>query len=233
MFRENTEGVYVGVGGRFKAGTPDEVAIQEDINTRKGVERIIRHAFEFAARARADAGLHGRQVQRDARTATSSGSACSRRSRRSIPEIEATHLYIDALAMLMVKDPGQFEVIVTNNLFGDIVTDLGAALQGGLGMAASGNIHPGPDVAVRARARLGAAARGQERRQPDGRDPVRGADARDLGWTAEARRIEEAVEAAVHAGRDDQRHRRRAGHARGRRRDRCGRRRGTLNRGVT
>ena len=84
-------------------------------------------------------------------------------------------MYIDALAMFMIKDPGQFQVIVTNNLFGDIVTDIGGALQGGLGMAASGNIHPGPDVAVRAGARIGAAARGQERRQSDGRDPVGGA----------------------------------------------------------
>ena len=81
--------------------------------------------------------------------------------------------------MLLVKDPGQFQVIVTNNLFGDIVTDLGAALQGGLGMAASRQHPSGPDVAVRAGARLGAAARGEGRRQPDGRDPVGGADARD------------------------------------------------------
>ena len=94
------------------------------------------------------------------------------------PEIEARHIYIDALAMLMVQDPSQFEVIVTNNLFGDIITDLGAALQGGLGLAASGNIHPGRTSHVRAGPRVGAAARGQERREPDGRDPVRGAHAR-------------------------------------------------------
>ena len=103
--------------------------------------------------------------------------------------------------MLLVKDPGQFEVIVTNNLFGDIVTDIGGALQGGLGMAASGNIHPGHDVALRAGARIGAAARGQERREPDGRDPVGGADARDGRVDRRgARGSRRAVEAAVHAG---------------------------------
>ena len=143
VFRENTEGLYVGVGGRFKAGTDDEIAIQEEINTYKGVHRIIRHAFEFAQARRADQGVHGGQEQRDDRRATRSGSASSRRSRRSIPASTRDALYIDALAMYMVHDPGQFEVIVTNNLFGDIITDLGATLQGGLGMAASGNLHPG------------------------------------------------------------------------------------------
>ena len=118
------------------------------------------------------------------------------------PGITATHMYIDALAMFLVKDPGQFQVIVTNNLFGDIITDIGGALQGGLGMAASGNIHPGPDVAVRAGARLGAAAGGEERRQPDGRDSVGGADARDARLErGSARRSKRAVERAVHEGR--------------------------------
>ena len=104
------------------------------------------------------------------------------------PGITATHQYIDALAMFLVKDPGQYQVIVTNNLFGDIITDIGGALQGGLGMAASGNIHPGQDLAVRAGARLGAAAGGEERRQPDGRDPVGGADARNAGRARRSRR---------------------------------------------
>ena len=95
------------------------------------------------------------------------------RWRRSIPGIQATHYYIDALAMYMVLDPAQFEVIVTNNLFGDIITDLGATFQGGLGMAASGNIHPGQDLDVRAGARLGAEVRRQEHREPDRRDRAR------------------------------------------------------------
>ena len=143
------------------------------------MHRIIRHAFEYARGARPDEGLHGRQEQRDARRATRSGSACSRKS-RGVPDDQAdAHATSTRWRCSLVKDPGQFQVIVTNNLFGDIITDIGGALQGGLGMAASGNIHPGRDVALRAGARLGAAARGEERREPDGRDPVGGADARD------------------------------------------------------
>ena len=142
VFRENTEGVYVGIGGRFKAGTEDEVAIQEEINTYKGVARIIRHAFEFA-RAR---GLK-KVCMADKSTAMTAGHALWQRVYRELapqyPDVEATHYYIDALAMYMVLDPAQFQVIVTNNLFGDIITDLAATFQGGLGMAASGNIHPG------------------------------------------------------------------------------------------
>jgi 3-isopropylmalate dehydrogenase len=142
VFRENTEGLYVGVGGRFKPGTEDEIAVQEEINSWKGVHRIIRHAFEFA-KAR---GL-GRVCMADKSNAMADGHALWQRVFKEVapdyPDIQATHYYIDALAMFMVLDPGQFDVIVTNNLFGDIITDLGAAFQGGLGMAASGNIHPG------------------------------------------------------------------------------------------
>jgi 3-isopropylmalate dehydrogenase len=142
VFRENTEGLYVGVGGRFKPGTEDEIAIQEEVNTWKGVHRIVRHAFEFA-RARGLTNV----CMTDKSNAMTHGHALWQRVFKDIapefPGIEATHYYVDALAMFMVLDPGQFQVIVTNNLFGDIVTDLGAALQGGLGMAASGNIHPG------------------------------------------------------------------------------------------
>jgi 3-isopropylmalate dehydrogenase len=142
VFRENTEGLYVSIGGRFKAGTEDEVAIQEELNTFKGVNRIIRHAFEFA-KAR---GLT-KVCMADKSNAMQQGHALWQRVFKDVsalyPGTTATHYYIDALAMYMVLDPGQFEVIVTNNLFGDIVTDLGATFQGGLGMAASGNIHPG------------------------------------------------------------------------------------------
>ena len=142
VFRENTEGAYVGVGGRFKAGTEDEIAIQEEINTFKGVNRIIRHAFEYA-RSR---GLR-KVCMADKSNAMVQGHALWQRVFREVsaeyPDLEATHMYVDALAMFMVKDPGLFQVIVTNNMFGDILTDIGGALQGGLGMAASGNIHPG------------------------------------------------------------------------------------------
>ena len=142
VFRENTEGVYVGVGGRFKAGTDDEVAVQEEINTYKGVHRIIKHAFEFAR-----ANGRRRVCMADKSNAMTHGHALWQRVFKSLsaeyPDLESRHLYIDALALLMVQDPSQFDVIVTNNLFGDIITDLGAALQGGLGLAASGNLHPG------------------------------------------------------------------------------------------
>ena len=142
VFRENTEGLYVGVGGRFKAGTEDEVAIQEEVNTYKGVHRIVRHAFEFAQSRNLT-----NVCMADKSNAMTHGHALWQRVFKEVapqyPGIQATHYYIDALAMYMVLDPGQFEVIVTNNLFGDIITDLGATFQGGLGMAASGNIHPG------------------------------------------------------------------------------------------
>jgi 3-isopropylmalate dehydrogenase len=142
VFRENTEGLYVSIGGRFKAGTVDEVSIQEELNTYKGVHRIIRHAFEFAKE-------HGRRsvCMADKSNAMAQGHALWQRVFREVapqyPGVEARHLYIDALALMMVQNPSQFDVIVTNNLFGDIITDLGAALQGGLGLAASGNLHPG------------------------------------------------------------------------------------------
>lgn len=149
VFRENTEGLYVSIGGRFKAGTPDEVAIQEEVNTYKGVHRIVKHAFEFASTwsAKAPAERRVRVCMADKSNAMTQGHALWQRVfaelKPQYPGIEARHLYIDALALLMIQDPSQFDVIVTNNLFGDIITDLGAALQGGLGLAASGNLHPG------------------------------------------------------------------------------------------
>lgn len=139
VFRENTEGLYANVGGRFKAGTTDEVAVQEEINTYKGVHRIIRHAFEFA-RTR---GL-SRVCMSDKSNAMPHGHALWQRVFKEVaaefPAIEARHLYVDALAMFLIKDPSQFQVIVTNNLFGDIITDIAAAVSGGIGLAASGNI---------------------------------------------------------------------------------------------
>jgi len=142
VFRENTEGLYVSIGGRFKAGTDDEVAIQEEVNTYKGVHRIVRHAFDYAR-----ANRRKKVCMADKSNAMTQGHALWQRVFRAVgseyPEIEARHMYIDALALLMVQDPTQFDVIVTNNLFGDIITDLAAALQGGLGLAASGNLHPG------------------------------------------------------------------------------------------
>ena len=142
IFRENTEGLYVGLGGNFKRDTKDEVAVQEDINTRKGVERILVYAFEYARRT-------GRKkvCMSDKANALPFGHGLWQRTfaevRRRYPEIESRHLYVDTLAMELVRDPSQFEVIVTCNMFGDILSDLGAQLQGGLGLAPSANISPG------------------------------------------------------------------------------------------
>jgi 3-isopropylmalate dehydrogenase len=142
VIRENTEGLYVGVGGQFQRGTPHEVAVQEDVNTRKGVERIIRYAFEYARQHNL-----GRVCMSDKSNALTFGHELWLRVFSQVkdeyPDIESRHLYIDALAMEVVRDPGQFRVIVTCNLFGDILSDLGAQLAGGLGLAPSGNIHPG------------------------------------------------------------------------------------------
>jgi 3-isopropylmalate dehydrogenase len=142
VFRENTEGIYVGAGGFFKKGTPDEIAIQEDINSRKGVERIIRHAFDYTRSHK----LKHLCMSDKSNAMTFAGDLWQRvfKSVRSeYPEIDSRHLFIDTLAMELVRDPGQFDVIVTNNLFGDIISDLAAQLAGGLGLAPSGNIHPG------------------------------------------------------------------------------------------
>ena len=200
VFRENTEGVYVGVGGRFKAGTTDEVAIQEEVNTWKGVHRIVRHAFEYAA-AR---GLT-RVCMADKSNAMAQGHALWQRVFREVaaefPGIAATHQYIDALAMFLVKDPGQYQVIVTNNLFGDIVTDIGGALQGGLGMAASGNIHPGRTSLFEPVHGSAPPLAGKDVANPIGAVLSAALMLETVGWTAEATAIERAVEATVAAGR--------------------------------
>ena len=142
VIRENTEGLYVGVGGFFKKGTADEIAVQEDVNSRKGVERIIRYAFEYARQNRLK-----RVCMSDKSNAMTFAHDLWQRVfkevRQEYAEIDSRHLYIDTLAMEMVRDPRQFDVIVTCNLFGDIISDLGAQLAGGLGLAPSGNIHPG------------------------------------------------------------------------------------------
>jgi 3-isopropylmalate dehydrogenase len=148
VVRENTEGVYVDAGGVFKPGTPDEVAVQEDINTRKGVERVIRYAFEYCERHQKQDGSPRKSVLMcdKSNAMTHAGGLWQRVFKevsREYPQITPQHMYVDALCTQMVRDPRQFDVIVTNNMFGDIITDLAAGLQGGLGMAASGNIHPG------------------------------------------------------------------------------------------
>ncbi len=142
VFRENTEGLYTGHGGRMKAGTPNEVATQTMVCTRGGVDRIVRAAFEYAR-------AHKRKTvcMADKANALPFVGALWRESFKAIalefPEIVTREEYIDALCMHLIRCPEEFDVIVTGNLFGDIVTDMGAALQGGLGMAISANLHPG------------------------------------------------------------------------------------------
>jgi len=137
VVRENTEGVYVGMGGRFKRGTPDELAVQEDVNTAKGVSRILDYAFTLARRElcmvdKSNAMQHAGGLWQDQFKA----------ARARHPDIQARHLYVDAAAMELVRDPTQFEVVVTGNLFGDILSDLTAQLIGGMGVAPSGNLNP-------------------------------------------------------------------------------------------
>src|SRR5919107_3877715 len=137
VFRENTEGAYCGAGGFLKKGTPDEIATQEELNTRRGVERIIIAAFEYARKTG-----RRRVTMADKSNVQRFGGDLWQRVFREVAAryegVEANHQYVDAAAMFMVLNPAQYEVVVTNNLFGDILTDLGAALQGGLGLAASG-----------------------------------------------------------------------------------------------
>ena len=142
VVRENTEDAYAGMRGFFKKGTPDEIATQEILFTRKGVERVIRYAFELARRrGRAkkltliDKANAVRAMDLWTRTFAEVGS--------EYPDITREHNYIDAACMYVVKNPEWFDTVVTSNMFGDIFTDLSAMIQGGLGVAASGNIHPG------------------------------------------------------------------------------------------
>ena len=199
IFRENTEGAYVGMGGNFKKGTPDEVAIQEDVSTRKGVERIIRHAFEFARKT----GRKSVCMSDKNNVMRFVGDLWLRTFEevaKEYPEIEHFHMFVDALTMQMVRAPGMFDVIVTNNLFGDIVTDLGAALQGGLGIAASGNIHPGRVSLFEPIHGSAPKYAGKDVANPIGAILTAAMMLEYLGFADEGDRIERAVVAAIAAG---------------------------------
>ncbi|MDH3776524.1 MAG: 3-isopropylmalate dehydrogenase, partial [Desulfobulbaceae bacterium] len=142
VVRENTEGLYVGAGGVLKKGTPDEVAVQESINTRKGVERCIRFAFEYARKRN-----KRKQVTLCGKTnvltfAFDLWERAFYEVAKEYPDIKTDYAHVDATCMWMVKNPEWFDVIVTDNMFGDIITDLGAMIQGGMGIAAGGNINP-------------------------------------------------------------------------------------------
>ena len=199
VFRENTEGLYTGSGGVFKQGTADEVAQEVEINTRKGVERILEAAFAYAE----EKGLR-RVCMADKANVLLHGHGLWRRVFAEVSKrhsaIEAKAMYVDALAMDLIRQPEAYQVIVTNNLFGDILTDLGAALTGGLGIAASGNIHPGqvslfepvhgsaPDIA------------GQGKANPLAMALTGSLMLEHLGHASEAQRLARAVEEQIRTG---------------------------------
>lgn len=200
IFRENTEGAYVGVGGNLKKGTTDEVALQEEIHTYKGVERIIRAAFDYAR-------AHGRR-----RVCMSDKSNVMRYAHdlwqrlfaeisTEYPEIETSHLFVDALTMQMIRKPEKFDVVVTNNMFGDIVTDLGAALQGGLGVAASANLHPGQTSMFEPVHGSAPKHAGTGRANPVAAILTAGLMLDELGHREAASTIERVVVDALHEGR--------------------------------
>jgi 3-isopropylmalate dehydrogenase len=149
VVRENTEGLYSQLGGRRAVGTPEEIATVIGLYTAKGVERVIRYSFELARKRAAARGPGGRPAQL---TLVDKANAVRphqiwrdifARVGEEYPDVEQDAAYVDACCMWMIKNPEWFDVIVTTNMFGDIITDLGAMLQGGMGIAASGNIHPG------------------------------------------------------------------------------------------
>src|SRR5438128_10989736 len=198
IFRENTEGAYVGMGGNFKKGTSEEIAVQEDVSTRKGVERIIRYAFEFAKRT----GRKSVCMADKNNVMRFSGDLWVRTFEEVAKEytgIEHFHMFVDALAMQMVRAPEMFDVIVTNNMFGDIVTDLGAALQGGLGVAASGNINPGKVSLFEPIHGSAPKYAKQDVANPIGAILTAAMMLEYLGYASEAKAIETAVVAAVDA----------------------------------
>jgi 3-isopropylmalate dehydrogenase len=196
VFRENTEGAYVGMGGNFKKGTLDEVAVQEEIHTRKGVERICRAAFDWAR-------AHGKRkvLMSDKSNVMRYGHDLWQRVffelANDYPEIEASHMFVDALCMQLVRAPENFEVIVSNNMFGDILTDLGASLQGGLGVAGSANLHPGRVSMFEPVHGSAPKYAGTGKANPIGAVLSAALMLENLGHDEAAREIERAVEGAI------------------------------------
>jgi 3-isopropylmalate dehydrogenase len=199
VIRENTEGAYVNSGGIFKRGTSEEIATQIEVHTRKGVERVIEYAFDYARR-------HGKTkvCMSDKSNVMSYAGDLWQRCFKEVaarhPEVQPQHLYIDALALLVVRQPKDFEVVVTNNMFGDIITDLAAALQGGLGMAASGNIHPGGISLFEPVHGSSPPLAGKNVANPMGAILTAGMMLEHLGMAEAASRIEDAVIACVNEG---------------------------------
>ncbi len=231
VFRENTEGVYVGIGGFFKKGTADEIATQEDLNTRLGVERILRFAFNYA-RGEAISACAGSREQEmkhpssipenpglprptgpsthhkplrltmaDKSNAMTFAGDLWQRTFKSLqseyPDVSSRHLYIDTLAMELVRDPRQFDVIVTNNLFGDIISDLTSQLAGGLGLAPSGNIHPGQTSLFEPVHGSAPTIAGKGIANPFGSVLAAGMMLDFLGWHDEAELLKHSVKSAL------------------------------------
>ena len=198
VFRENTEGAYCGAGGFLKQGTADEIALQDEVNTRRGVERIIVAAFEYAR-----ANGRRRVTMADKSNVQRFGGDLWQRVFKEVAsgyaEIEPNHQYVDAMAMFMVLDPAQYDVIVSNNLFGDILTDLGAAIQGGLGLASSGNIHPGKVSLFEPVHGSAPPIAGKGIANPIGAILTAAMMLEYLGFPTESRRIEEAVKLTISA----------------------------------
>ena len=142
VVRENSEGLYAGAGGVLKRGTPDEVAVQESINTRKGVERCLRFSFEYCRKRNKAKKLTLCGKTNVLTFAFDLWERTFYEVAQEYPDVKTDYAHVDATCMWMVKNPEWFDVIVTDNMFGDIITDLGAMIQGGMGIAAGGNINP-------------------------------------------------------------------------------------------
>jgi 3-isopropylmalate dehydrogenase len=184
IIRENTEGLYVGAGGLFRAGTPHEIAIQESINTRHGVERVVRHAYSRTVDRR-----HHLTVCHKTNVLNYAGEMWWRIAQElnaDYPDVTLEYVHADAACLYLVNSPERFDVMVTDNLFGDIVTDLGAAVQGGLGLAASGNLNP-------------------EKTYPSMFEPVHGSapDIAGRGWANPVAAVLSAALCLSHLGEDE------------------------------
>ncbi|MFP4370947.1 MAG: 3-isopropylmalate dehydrogenase [Halanaerobium sp.] len=200
VVRENTEGIYAGIGGFLKKDTPDEVATQEMISTRKGVDRVIKYAFEYAQKFGREPKLTVCDKSNVLTYAHNLWQRSFKEMGKNYPDVEQNHFLVDAITMKMVRNPEIFDVIVTCNIFGDIITDLGAEIQGGMGMAVSGNINPesismfepvhgsAPDIA------------GQNIANPLAAVLAAGMMLRELGHGELTPKVEEAVKDALENG---------------------------------
>jgi 3-isopropylmalate dehydrogenase len=200
VFRENTEGEYAGAGRVVRRGTPEEVAVDMAVHTRSGVERVVRAAFGHART------LDPPRVHlTDKHNALPCGHGLWHRVFTEVahdyPDVEAHHMYVDALCAQLVRDPSQFRVVVTTNLLGDVVSDLTAAIAGGLGLAPSASLHPGRRVGLFEPVHGSAPdLAGRDRANPLGMVRTVGMMLAHLGWPEERDRLEDVCRAAIESG---------------------------------